>query len=45
MLQEILDGAVKVSEQTKAVLDHLGRGKEFLQTIMRLGTMASEVCS
>ena len=45
MLQEILDGAVKVSEQTKAVLDHLGRGKEFLQTIMKLGAIASEVCS
>ena len=27
------------------MLDHLGRGKEFLQTIMKLGTMASEVRS
>ena len=40
---EILDSAVKVPEQTKAVLDHLGRGKEFLQTIMKLGAIASEV--
>ena len=45
MLQEILDGAVRVSEQTKAVIDRLGRGKEFLQTIMKLGAIASEVRS
>ena len=42
-LQAILDDAVKVSEQTKAVLDHLGSAKRFLQTIMELGAIASQV--
>ncbi|KIM72858.1 hypothetical protein PILCRDRAFT_15737 [Piloderma croceum F 1598] len=42
-LQEILDDTVKVSEQTKAVLDRLGRAKRFLRTIMELGAIACEV--
>jgi hypothetical protein len=28
--QEILDSAVKVADQTKTVLDHLGSAKQFL---------------
>ena len=43
MLQAIPDDAVKVLEQTKAVLDHLGSAKQFLQTIMELGAIACEV--
>ena len=42
-LQAILDDAVKVSEQTKAVLDRLESAKQFLQTIMELGAIACEV--
>jgi hypothetical protein len=42
-LQAILDEAVKVSEQTKAVLDRLESAKQFLQTIMELGAIACEV--
>jgi len=45
MHQVILYDAVKVSEQTKAVLDHLGSAKRFLQTIMDLGAKASELNS
>jgi hypothetical protein len=41
--QEILDSAVKVADQTKTVLDHLGSTKQFLQTIMELSASASEV--
>jgi len=43
MLQAILDDAVKVSEQTRAVLDHLVHAKQFLQMIMELGAIAYEV--
>ena len=42
-LQANLTDAVEVSEQTKAVLDHLGSAKQFLQTIMELGAIACEV--
>ena len=40
-----LDNASMVSEQTKAVLDRLGRAKVFLQTIVDLGAIASDVGS
>jgi hypothetical protein len=45
MLQSILDDGVKISEEAKSVLNHLGSAKEFLQTIMKLGAAASEVSS
>ena len=44
-LQGILYHTVKASEQTKPVLYRLGRAKVFLQTIMKLGAVASEVSS
>ena len=43
MLRAIIDDAVKVLEQTKAVLDHLGSAKQFLRTIMELGAIACEL--
>ncbi|KIM90662.1 hypothetical protein PILCRDRAFT_941 [Piloderma croceum F 1598] len=43
MLQAILDDAVNVSEQTKAVLDRLVCAKQFLQMIMELGVIACEL--
>ena len=45
MLQPLLDSAVAVLEQNKAVLDHLRWAKEFMQTIMQLGAIASDVGS
>lgn len=42
-LQTIVNSGVEVSKQTKAVLDHLGRAREFVQTIMEFGAIASEV--
>jgi hypothetical protein len=43
MLRAIPDDAVKVLEQTKAVLDHLVCAKQFLQMTMELGAIAYEV--
>ena len=43
VLQTILNRNVEVSEQTKSVLDGLGKARKFLETIMEFGAIASEV--
>jgi hypothetical protein len=43
MLRSIFNTSVNVSERTKAVLDRLGMAREYLQTIMKVGVIASEV--
>ncbi|KDQ51816.1 hypothetical protein JAAARDRAFT_704052 [Jaapia argillacea MUCL 33604] len=42
-VETALSNAVQVTGQRKSVLDHLGRAKTFLETILNIGTAVSEL--